>query len=210
MDTPLTCFLTQALTFQGPEMLDTVSSWLEEKRALERAIQKEEIEVLHQKLAAATIANAESVKKINTLRNKLCDAYIASAGAATIAPAASAARIPMNPEDDEEEARQPRRRMGPPQWNAFVNITWREMAANKGVLFDADAYDAEKAFKKAAAAVGVTYQGALKEASRRCMEGCEVAAKPSFGGFEAALAAERAAVAFTAAEAAARADSQMR
>ena len=81
MDTPLTCFLSQALSFQ-----------------------KKEIEMLHQKLAAAAIANAESVKKINLLRNKLCAAYIAAAGAATIAPAASAARIPMNPEDDEDSS----------------------------------------------------------------------------------------------------------
>ena len=62
---------------------------------------------------------------------------------------------------------------GPSEWNVFVNATWVEMAAAKGV-FQEEGQD-DKAFKKAAAAVGVTYQGALKEASARkaALEGAE-------------------------------------
>jgi hypothetical protein len=62
---------------------------------------------------------------------------------------------------------------GPSEWNVFVNATWVEMAAAKGV-FQEEGQD-DKAFKKAAAAVGVTYQGALKEASVRksALEGAE-------------------------------------
>ena len=83
--------------------------------------------------------------------------------------------------------------VGPSEWNVFVNATWREMAADKGVLFDADADDAEKAFRKAAAAVGVTYQGALKEASRRKenKEGMTPAEKAEKAEKKAAAAAKR-------------------
>ena len=62
---------------------------------------------------------------------------------------------------------------GPSEWNVFVNATWVQMAAAKGI-FQEEGQD-DKAFKKAAAAVGVTYQGALKEASARksALEGAE-------------------------------------
>jgi hypothetical protein len=82
---------------------------------------------------------------------------------------------------------------GPAEWNVFLRATWHEMAAEAGVVMeeydeaDASAKEsAEKAFKKAAAAAGVSYQSAMKEASRRKadLEGSKpkvkkVAAKPS-------------------------------
>jgi hypothetical protein len=66
---------------------------------------------------------------------------------------------------------------GPAEWNVFLRATWHEMAAEAGVVIeeydeaDASAKEsAEKAFKKAAAAAGVSYQSAMKEASRRKAE----------------------------------------
>jgi hypothetical protein len=53
----------------------------------------------------------------------------------------------------------------PSEWNVFVNSGWHEMAAVKGVTGEHD-----DAFKKASKEVGVTYQGAMKEASRRKAE----------------------------------------
>ena len=75
----------------------------------------------------------------------------------------------------EEKAKKTTNPEGPSAWNVFVNATWHEMAAAKGVV--SEAHDA--AFKKASAAVGVTYQSAMKEASRRKaeLEGKEPKAK---------------------------------
>ena len=61
---------------------------------------------------------------------------------------------------------------GPTEWNLFVKTTMREMAAAKGVLYDAffaggDVDGGDAAFKTAAKEVGVNWQGALKEAARR-------------------------------------------
>lgn len=66
----------------------------------------------------------------------------------------------------EEKAKKTTNPEGPSAWNVFVNATWHEMAAEKGVV--GEVHDA--AFKKASAAVGVTYQSAMKEASRRKAE----------------------------------------
>ena len=66
----------------------------------------------------------------------------------------------------EEKAKKTTNPEGPSAWNVFVNATWHEMAAEKGVV--SEAHDA--AFKKASATVGVTYQSAMKEASRRKAE----------------------------------------
>ena len=55
---------------------------------------------------------------------------------------------------------------GPSEWNVFVQSTWQEMAAEKGVLMG-DGEDAKALFKKQAAAAGVSYQSAMKEAGRR-------------------------------------------
>ena len=72
---------------------------------------------------------------------------------------------------------------GPKEWNVFVQATWQSMAAEKGVLYDdieGEGAAKDKAFKKAAAEVGVTYQGAMKEASRRkaLAEGKDATPKP--------------------------------
>jgi len=55
---------------------------------------------------------------------------------------------------------------GPSEWNIFVQTTWQEMAAEKGVLMG-DGEDAKTLFKKEAATAGVTYMMAMKEAGRR-------------------------------------------
>ena len=54
---------------------------------------------------------------------------------------------------------------GPSEWNVFVNAVWHEMAASEGIVGEHDAD-----FKKACKDAGITYQGALKEASRRKAE----------------------------------------
>lgn len=63
---------------------------------------------------------------------------------------------------------------GPSEWNIFVQATWHEMAAVKGIVGDHD-----EAFKKACKEAGITYQGALKEAGvrRAALEGREVGEK---------------------------------
>jgi hypothetical protein len=62
---------------------------------------------------------------------------------------------------------------GPTEWNIFVKATMKEMTAEKGVIYDSffkegvEAKDAEAEYKKASKLVGVIWQGAMKEASRR-------------------------------------------
>ena len=62
---------------------------------------------------------------------------------------------------------------GPTEWNIFVKATMHEMTAEKGVIHDSffkegvEAEAAEAEYKKAAKLVGVIWQGAMKEASRR-------------------------------------------
>jgi len=84
-----------------------------------------------------------------------------------------AASLTSPPEPSSKKTKAASNPRGPSEWNVFVNATWVEMAAAKGV-FQEEGQD-DKAFKKAAAAVGVTYQGALKEASARksALEGAE-------------------------------------
>jgi hypothetical protein len=60
---------------------------------------------------------------------------------------------------------------GPTEWNVFIQATWRSMAAASGVLYeDFEGETKDKDFKEAAKKVGVTYQGVMKEASRRKAE----------------------------------------
>ena len=68
----------------------------------------------------------------------------------------------------EEKAKKNTNPEGPAAWNAYIVATWREMAAEKGVVCE----DYE-AFKKAAGAVGITGTIARSEAARRkrAMEG---------------------------------------
>ena len=54
---------------------------------------------------------------------------------------------------------------GPAEFNAFIQAIWHEMAADAGVVGDHD-----DAFKKASKEVGVTFQKARAEASRRKAE----------------------------------------
>ena len=65
----------------------------------------------------------------------------------------------------EEKAKKTTNPEGPAAWNAFINATWHEMAAEKGVVGEHD-----DAFKKAAAAIGITFAVARTEASRRKAE----------------------------------------
>jgi len=83
--------------------------------------------------------------------------------AAAELPAKKAKKAAKTAEEKEKKTTNPK---GPSEWNVFVNATWHEMAAEKGVV--SEVHDA--AFKKASAAVGVTYQVAMKEASRRKAE----------------------------------------
>ena len=84
-----------------------------------------------------------------------------------------AASLTSPPEPSSRKTKAASNPRGPSEWNVFVNATWVEMAATAGVLQEEGQDD--KAFKKAAAAVGVTYQSALKEASARktALEGGE-------------------------------------
>jgi hypothetical protein len=84
---------------------------------------------------------------------------------------------------------------GPKEWNVFVQATWQSMAAEKGVLyedFEGEGDAKDKAFKKAAAALGITYQGAMKEASRRkaLTEGKDAAPKAPKAKAAASVTAE--------------------
>ena len=83
------------------------------------------------------------------------------------APAKKAKKAVLTPEEKAKKTTNPE---GPAAWNAFIVATWREMAAEKGVV--CDDYDA---FKKAAGAVGITGTVARSEAARRkrLMEGKE-------------------------------------
>jgi hypothetical protein len=65
----------------------------------------------------------------------------------------------------EEKAKKTTNPEGPAAWNAFINATWHEMAAEKGVVGEHD-----DAFKKAAGAIGITFAVARAEASRRKAE----------------------------------------
>ena len=53
---------------------------------------------------------------------------------------------------------------GPSEWNLFVQATWERMAEEKGVTMTSGE-DAKDVFKKAAAAAGVSYMSAMKEAA---------------------------------------------
>jgi hypothetical protein len=90
--------------------------------------------------------------------------------ATAFVPDAAPAPAPKTKGGKDKKPRAVTNATGPKEWNVFVQATWQSMAAEKGVLYDdcegeGDAKD--KAFKKAAAAVGVTYQAAMKEASAR-------------------------------------------
>ena len=65
----------------------------------------------------------------------------------------------------EEKAKKTTNPEGPAAWNAFINATWHEMAAEKGVVGEHD-----DTFKKAAGAIGITFAVARAEASRRKAE----------------------------------------
>ena len=107
-------------------------------------------------------ASPEAIKDWIRLCNEVAGKYME----------ADAEEVPVSKETKSKRATT--NASGPAEWNVFVRATWHEMAALKGVViedYDADTKEAaEKAFKKAAAAVGVTYQAAMKEASRRKAE----------------------------------------
>lgn len=101
---------------------------------------------------------------------------------------------------------------GPSEWNVFVHHTWISMGADAGIMLDdfqGDEDTKDKAFKKEAAKAGITYQAAMKEASRRkaILEGKDPEApktkkvkevkakekKPTLAELQAKVAAARAA-----------------
>lgn len=81
------------------------------------------------------------------------------------APAKKGKKAAKAAKTAEEKAKKTTNPEGPAAWNAFINATWHEMAAEKGVVGEHD-----DAFKKASAAVGITFAIARAEASRRKAE----------------------------------------
>jgi hypothetical protein len=70
-------------------------------------------------------------------------------------------KAPKAPKDDKKNTNP----TGPAEFNAFIQAVWHEMAAVEGVVGEHD-----DAFKKASKEVGVTFQKARAEASRRKAE----------------------------------------
>jgi hypothetical protein len=91
-----------------------------------------------------------------------CTAAAEGLGEAPAKKGKKAAKPAMTAEEKAKKITNPE---GPAAWNAFINATWHEMAAEKGVVGEHD-----DAFKKASAAVGITFAIARAEASRRKAE----------------------------------------
>jgi len=71
-------------------------------------------------------------------------------------------------EEEKEKEKKPKKitnAAGPAEWNAFKQAVWHEMAAEHGITGEHN-----DAFKKAAAAAGITHDVARAEASRRKAE----------------------------------------
>ena len=77
------------------------------------------------------------------------------------APKTSAPKPHKTPKEEKKNTNP----TGPAEFNAFVQAIWHEMAAVEGVVGEHD-----EAFKKASKEVGVTFQKARAEASRRKAE----------------------------------------
>jgi histone H1/5 len=77
-------------------------------------------------------------------------------------PALKASKPKLTKEEKEKKNTNP---TGPAEFNAFIQAIWHEMAAVEGVVGEHD-----DAFKKASKEVGVTFQKARAEASRRKAE----------------------------------------
>ena len=75
---------------------------------------------------------------------------------------AKSSKTKLTKEEKEKKTTNP---TGPAEFNAFIQAIWHEMAAVEGVVGDHD-----DAFKKASKEVGVTFQKARAEASRRKAE----------------------------------------
>ena len=77
-------------------------------------------------------------------------------------PASKTSKPKLTKEEKEKKNTNP---TGPAEFNAFIQAIWHEMAAVEGVVGEHD-----DAFKKASKEVGVTFQKARAEASRRKAE----------------------------------------
>jgi hypothetical protein len=79
-----------------------------------------------------------------------------------------ASSSPSSDEEEKEKEKKPKKitnAAGPAEWNAFKQAVWHEMAAEHGITGEHN-----DAFKKAAAAAGITHDVARAEASRRKAE----------------------------------------
>ena len=75
---------------------------------------------------------------------------------------------PSSDDEEKEKKKKPKKitnAAGPAEWNAFKQAVWHEMAAEHGITGEHN-----DAFKKAAAAAGITHDVARAEASRRKAE----------------------------------------
>jgi len=78
------------------------------------------------------------------------------------------ASSPSSDDEENEKEKKPKKitnAAGPAEWNAFKQAVWHEMAAEHGITGEHN-----DAFKKAAAAAGITHDVARAEASRRKAE----------------------------------------
>lgn len=80
-------------------------------------------------------------------------------------PKAKKATSSASSEEKEKKPKKITNAAGPAEWNAFKQAVWHEMAAEHGITGEHD-----DAFKKAAAAAGITHDVARAEASRRKAE----------------------------------------
>ena len=89
-----------------------------------------------------------------------CSAAAEGLGLGEAPAKTKAKKAVLTPEEKVKKTTNPE---GPAAWNAYINATWHEMAAAKGVVVEGD----HAAFKKAAGQVGITFSIARAEASRR-------------------------------------------
>ncbi len=103
------------------------------------------------------------------------EAFIRALAACQASGKAPASKAKASKEEKEKKTTNP---TGPNEWNVFKKAVWREMAAAAGIVEEDDA-KFKKACSEAPLAAGVSYQAAMKAASRRKaeMEGKEPVSK---------------------------------
>ena len=116
------------------------------------------LEAITEGLKAATPEEVESF----SLALAACEEVSGKMPTASKGKASKAPKAKLTKEEKEKKNTNP---TGPGEFNAFIQAIWHEMAAVEGVVGEHD-----DAFKKASKEVGVTFQKARAEASRRKAE----------------------------------------